>query len=181
MWRNAFEPTGGRGDVWGESRYGEPCRECAFSWKLDPSDADRITDAAPQLFGTLFRGMISSTSEVPGWSALGYVWHVADNFRIWAERVIAAALSRHAGIVTYDPDALAAARGYEQMTLSAALWSLSRGVGDWQVARPIGMEAQGVSLVHPVDGRLDLADARRQLAHEVEHHITDVRRRFERA
>jgi hypothetical protein len=44
------------------------------------------------------------------WNVSGYIAHMTDNTRIWAERVIAVARGADAHVVPYDPDLLAEAR-----------------------------------------------------------------------
>lgn len=62
------------------------------------------------------------------WSAGAYVSHVADNFRIWAERLAAASLGSNTTLVPYDCEALGRARGHLQLPLDGALWSLERAI-----------------------------------------------------
>lgn len=165
---------------WGRSLYGEPCRECVFSWEIDVGSADVIVAAAPDRFAQLVAGRdLAARSPGCAWAACAYIWHVADNFRVWAERIIALATTGDNTVVTYDPSALGAARGYESLPASAALWSLSRAVDDWHSALAIAQPMPGLVLRHPVAGVLTLVDVRRQLAHEVEHHAWDVTRALE--
>jgi hypothetical protein len=165
---------------WGRSLYAEPCRECAFSWEIDVGSTDVIVAGAPDRFAQLLVGR-DPASRSPGcaWSAYGYVWHVADNFRVWAERVMALVTTGDNRVVTYDPSTLGAARGYESLPVSAALWSLGRAVDDWHAAFGRVEQEPGVILRHPVGSALTLVDVRRQLAHEVQHHALDVGRALE--
>lgn len=56
---------------------------------------------------------------------------VADNLRIWAERLAGSAAGAKA-VGAYDDNLLAAARFYSDVPLSAALWSIERARGDAQ-------------------------------------------------
>jgi hypothetical protein len=44
-----------------------------------------------------------------GWNVCGYIAHMTDNTRIWAERLVAVARGADAHVVPYDPDLLAKA------------------------------------------------------------------------
>jgi hypothetical protein len=56
----------------------------------------------------------NGTERLPdlGWNASGYLAHMTDNTRIWAERLIAVARGADPHVVPYDPDLLAASRHY---------------------------------------------------------------------
>jgi hypothetical protein len=107
------------------------------------------------------------------WNATAYVVHVADVLRIWSERIAAVTLGSPDPVVPYDEDRLGDARGYVDLPLSGALWSVGRAVGDWRAAEEL-TESAAVTLAHPEQGSLSLDDVRRIMAHEVEHHVADV-------
>lgn len=161
---------------WGRSVYGEPCRECGYRWSLADVQAIDLVAAAPASYGDLLRGLVGSERQLDlGWSAGTYVWHVADNLRIWAERLAGASLGAPGVVVPYDDELLARARGYQDMALEAALWSLHRAVGDWQEAVKLASE-KGVVLHHPERGDQTVQDVMRNNAHEVHHHGFDIMR-----
>ena len=81
------------------------------------------------------------------WSVSAYVSHVADNLRIWAERLAGIAAGAPPEVGGYDESALARARGYQQIPLQAALWSLSRSVAGWQHA--VGADPADRHRPHP--------------------------------
>jgi DinB superfamily len=109
------------------------------------------------------------------WSVGAYVCHVADNLRIWAER-LAGASSGSGGVVgPYDENLLAAARAYDTIPLVAAQWSLTRAVGDW-LAAVADSPTRGVVLRHPERGDLTLSDVVRANAHDAAHHRWDIQR-----
>jgi hypothetical protein len=112
-----------------------------------------------------------------GWSAGEYVCHVTDNLRIWAERLAGAALGGSAVVATYDPDGLAAARRYDHVPVSGALWSLGQAAAEWTAAIELA-EAQRVILVHPERGALSVLDVASGNAHDAQHHGWDIERRF---
>src|SRR4029077_17514220 len=114
------------------------------------------------------------------WSVTGYVCHVGDNLRIWAERLVSAARGATHGLTLYDEKALAVARRYDSITIEGALWSLGRAVADWQVAVALAKE-HSVVLQHPERGAVPVDDVVRANAHDVAHHGWDIRRSIEAA
>jgi hypothetical protein len=76
-------------------------------------------------------------------------------------------------IVPYDEGRLGAIRGYANLPLAGALWSLERAARDWQAAEELAQSA-GVTLDHPEQGRLILDEVRKIMAHDIEHHAADL-------
>jgi hypothetical protein len=109
------------------------------------------------------------------WSVVAYVCHVADNLRIWAERLAGMASGATRPVGRYDQDLLAQARRYDEVALGGALWSLDRAVEEWTDA-VVQAEHVGVTLVHPDRGEQTLLDVVRSNAHDARHHRWDVRR-----
>jgi hypothetical protein len=160
----------------GPDLYGDPCRECGFDWSMAPGGASSVIERAPARFRSALAES-GGDARPPGasWSVIAYVAHVADNIRIWAERLVAAAgASRE--VAAYDQDALARVRGYESMTLASVLWSLERAVGDWRAAWGDAVPAHDLGLRHPEMGALSLNDIVRMVAHDTTHHLMDVAR-----
>jgi hypothetical protein len=110
------------------------------------------------------------------WTVQAYIWHAGDNLRIWAERLAGAASAAGGLVAAYDQDLLSEARGYKAMPLGTAIWSLARATGDWREARRMIGERGDVVLEHPAMGSFTLADVTRQVAHDLHHHLEDVRR-----
>jgi hypothetical protein len=77
--------------------------------------------------------VVNGTKQLPelGWNVSGYIAHMRDNTRIWAERVIAVARGADARVVPYDADLLAKARHYNDVALQGARWSLRIAVESW--------------------------------------------------
>jgi len=75
----------------------------------------------------------SGSERLPelGWSVSGYIAHMTDNTRIWAERLIAVARGADAHVVPYDDNLLAEARRYNDVALRGAQWSLRIAVESW--------------------------------------------------
>jgi hypothetical protein len=154
--------------------FGDPCRECGYTWDLEADAARAIVRELPTQVDLTLRGR-QGTERTPdlSWNATAYVCHLADNLRIWAERVAGASLGSTEPIASYDEDALGVARDYGHIPLVAARWSLERAVNDWSEAR--SLEPQ-LPLQHPFLGELGAATVERIMGHEAVHHLADLRR-----
>ncbi len=163
-------------DAWGRSLYGDPCRECGFSWSTSRDEAVGMIEALPFLYAKLLAGATGKERHSDlSWSATAYVCHVADNLRIWAERLAGAAAGSDGSVGAYDNDLLAKARAYELIPLVAAQWSLRRAVDDW-LAIVTASATSGVILRHPERGGLTLDDVACANAHDATHHGWDIQR-----
>jgi hypothetical protein len=161
--------------------YGDPCRQCGYRWSIARNAAVALVAAAPSSFSALLAGDDGRARHPDlGWTVTGYVCHVADNLRIWGERLVGAACGGSGVVSTYDETALAAVRRYETIAIEGALWSLGRAVADWQVAVALATE-QSVVLHHPDRGTVSVAEVVRANAHDVAHHGWDIRRSLETA
>ncbi|HEY0215457.1 MAG TPA: DinB family protein [Cellulomonas sp.] len=163
-------------ELWGAPLYGNPCRECGYGWDLTPLEAVRAVGDAPGRFAAV---LVTAPRplRIPelGWSTAGYLRHVADNLEAWAYRLDSARVDGRVTTVGYDPDALAAARDYENATVGAALAALRRVVPGWTDAVEAALEA-GVVLDHATRGPQRAQDVARNNGHDVLHHLHDVRR-----
>jgi hypothetical protein len=119
----------------------------------------------------------AGTERLPelGWSVSGYIAHMTDNTRIWAERLIAVARGADAHVVPYDPDLLAQARHYNDVALLGATWSLRRSVEDWLRAVEEAASAS-VVMLHSERGAMDVSDVVASNAHDSHHHCWDLAR-----
>jgi hypothetical protein len=161
---------------WGPSVYGDPCRECEFAWTTPVPEAIALVANLPVAFGGLLEGR-AGTEQHPdlNWSVTGYVLHVADNLRIWAERLMGVLGGAPRLVANYDENKLANARSYREIPLQAAMWSLTRSVDDWLTAVEAA-PVSGVVMVHPVRGELVLSDVILSNAHDALHHRWDIER-----
>jgi pimeloyl-ACP methyl ester carboxylesterase len=162
---------------WGARQYGDPCRECGFDWSISTPHARALVESAAERWADALHGF-DGTQRHPdlAWTAGGYVCHVVDNLRIWAERLAGATSWRiPTPIALYDTDLLAQARAYEAVPVAGALWSLRRAVDDWSTAVAAALAAHA-TLDHPERGRITAEDVVVTNAHDSWHHEWDVAR-----
>jgi hypothetical protein len=149
-------------------------------------DSVALVSKVPTTYAGMLQGASGDERSDPSaWTATAYVSHVADNLRIWAERLAGIVRGGSPEVGGYDQDALAAARGYESISLPSALWSLSRSVDDWldvvaEVAEVAAEVADALPrppvLVHPERGPQSLVEVARSNAHDAFHHQWDIQR-----
>lgn len=73
---------------WGPATYGQPCRGCAFDWSLTLDDAVALMSELAADYGELLAGATGAEHHPDlDWPVAAYVSHVADNLRIWSERL----------------------------------------------------------------------------------------------
>jgi hypothetical protein len=161
---------------WGISLYGDPCRECGFSWAVDLDGATLAVTGTGAAYAALLRGATGRERHPDlAWSVSAYVCHVADNLRIWAERLAGIASGAGPRVAPYDESLLAEARQYGSIPLEAAMWSLGTAIVDWTEA--VGRSARsGPVLVHPERGEQTLAEVVTSNAHDAAHHGWDIAR-----
>lgn len=161
---------------WGQTTYGDPCMECGFEWSITFDDALAAVRLAPAQFRAYLSGA-AGTERHPDlhWSVAAYVCHVVDNLRIWAERLAGITSGAGSDVAAYDQELLATARDYEQVKLSAALWSMDRSVADWLSAVEQARVCD-VVLRHSERGEINPVDVVRTNAHDTCHHGWDIRR-----
>lgn len=154
---------------------GGACADCGFVWATDRDVALAHLDGAAGRFADLLDGREARPAPAPGWwSPSGYVWHVADVTRAWAERLHSLAAQPEARWAPFDPDELARARHYDELPASTGPWALARSVE--ALHDGLALHDHHATFLHPEWGRGTVTDALRWLAHEVVHHELDVRR-----
>jgi hypothetical protein len=160
---------------WGRRTYGEPCRDCGFSWKIDRSQAELLVAGLNSRLAQVL-AHASGTERHPAleWPVTSYVAHIGDNLRIWAERLAGITLGGSSVVTAYDQDALARARTYDSISLPGALWTLEHSVSDWLEA--VGMASSQLTMNHPHRGELSLEDVIQSNAHDAVHHEWDIKR-----
>lgn len=163
-------------ETWGAELYGDPCRDCGFDWQTSTQDAIEIVRELPSGFTHLLKHHTGFERHPDlSWNASAYVSHVSDNLRIWAERLAGARISRAYEVPAYDQDLLAQARHYNDIVLSAALWSLTDAVDAWVDSVTLAIPLK-VTLVHATRGKQTIQDIARNNAHDGVHHAWDVQR-----
>lgn len=169
-------------NAWWISVYGDPCRECGFDWSQAPEPIVATVEVIPDELDALLAGRTGderAPDAHPGptsWSAKAYVFHVADNLRIFAERLEGVFAGASPALAAYDQDQLAAARDYEAMSVQSALWSVRGAVATWAAATREALTRPSVTYLHAERGELTAAEITRGPAHDAVHHLWDVRR-----
>jgi hypothetical protein len=163
-------------ELWGAGLYGQPCRGCGFDWDVTPTDALATGARIPAQFAERLVGATGRERHPELlWTPSMYVSHVADNLRIWAERLTGARVAGAAEVVGYDQDLLARVRRYDEIALPAALWSLDWASRAW-VEVVEDAVASDVVLWHETRGEQRGSDVARNNAHDAYHHLLDVSR-----
>jgi hypothetical protein len=160
---------------WGPRTYGDRCRECGFAWDCELSDALALVEGVvPRLHGLVDDAGGRERHSDLGWSVVGYVCHIGDNLRIWAERLAGITRGDAPVVGSYDDNQLAAARAYDTIGLAGAMWSLERAVRDWLEA--VRAAPSGLTMNHPERGVIGLDDIVRSNTHDAMHHAWDITR-----
>jgi hypothetical protein len=161
---------------WGRQAFGDPCRECGYRWDTSTSVGVASVAGIGAEFRIALRGSDGDVTHPElSWSAKGYVLHVADNLRIWAERLEARVAGAAEVVATYDDNSLAIARNYEGMSMESAWVALDHAVAQWLEAVRKGLDARP-TLRHPERGLLSIDDVIATNCHDARHHLWDVRR-----
>ncbi len=162
--------------MWGARFYGDPCRECGYSWAISPEEATALILDAPRRYAELLDGADGSVRHPDlTWSVTMYVEHVSDNLRNWAERIMSAVAAGQTTLRPTDQDVVAAARGYESMPLATALWSMKHSANIWADAMAASA-GQEIVFSHPTRGQQSLVELILTVAHDTAHHEWDIRR-----
>jgi hypothetical protein len=168
-------------NAWWIAEWGDPCRECGFSWSVAPESAIAAVEQVPAQLDVLLQGCTGDERSAvahPGqlsWSAKAYVFHVADNLRIFAERLRGVFAGGSTVLAAYDQDELAAARNYEAMSLQSALWSVHTATEAWAAAARESL-TRPFTYQHAERGELTATEITRGPAHDALHHHVDVMR-----
>jgi hypothetical protein len=163
-------------EKWGADLYGDPCRECGFGFGLTPAEAIAAVRDVPAAYAERLAGA-TGREQLPGlaWNTAAYASHVADNLRSWSGWLAGGYLGGDLNVPGYDPDQLAQARRYNELSLAGALWSLRWAAGAWAEAVTEGLARQ-VVLQHATRGPQRAEDIARNNAHDAHHHLWDIDR-----
>jgi hypothetical protein len=163
-------------DKWGAALYGDPCRACGFSWKTEKEAIISLVRRLPTEVDVLVDGATGAERHPDlGWNVSGYLAHMTDNTRIWSERLVGVARGADAHIAPYDPDLLAEARQYNDVSLPGVMWSFHRAVEGWEWAVEEA-DAAGVVMLHSERGAMTIFDVVAANAHDSVHHRWDLAR-----
>lgn len=156
------------------------CHECGFDYDADvfPAMTDVVADVAAVLRGP---GDLRSRREPDMWSPLEYACHLRDVLLVQRERVLAGRRAEgymcqpmgrdervdHDGYADQSPEAVA-----RQLTDAALMFTtvLDRlAPADWQ---------RTILYSYPAPEWRSLRWVERHTAHEVRHHLLDIRRQL---
>lgn len=152
------------------------CDECGFAWTVAVAEAIEVVRRGPAaVTAALPPAPAARRSPGPGmWSAAEYVWHLVDVLRIGRERLWTLRWDPGAGIPCWDENALAVARRYPALSTAVGLRALEDAAAGWVSA---ALETDPAArTTHPMFGVLTRDDVIRRNAHEMHHHLLDVRR-----
>jgi hypothetical protein len=169
-------------NAWWIAEWGNPCRECGLDWSSSPDSVIAAVEELPDKFDAALAEHTGDERapdahlHQPSWSAKAYVFHVADNLRIFAERLDGVFAGAPTTLAAYDQDELADARNYEAMSVQSALWSLRMAVTTWSAATREALVRASVNYLHAERGELNAAEITRGTGHDALHHYWDVTR-----
>lgn len=151
------------------------CAECSFDWQCDRDHAVAVVSRGPAEVADAMNAVPDLMARSPEiWSATMYVWHLVDVLRIGTERLLTLVLDPSFGIACWDENALAVARRYAVLSPTVGLTVLRRQAKEWEdVAASV---PDDVEVEHPQFGVMGATEIIRRNAHEVQHHIGDIRR-----
>jgi hypothetical protein len=163
-------------NAWWIEEWGDPCRECGFDWATPPEAVIAAVEALPAKFDAALAGRTGDERAPDAtWSVKAYVFHVADNLRVFAERLEGVFAGGSTALAAYDQDELAAARNYEAMSLASALWSMRTATEAWAAAARESL-TRATTYRHAERGELTATEITRGPGHDALHHYHDVTR-----
>jgi hypothetical protein len=166
-------------EAWGSPLYGDPCRACGFAWSLSQADAIKMVEGAPERLASQLAATDGRTRHPDlGWSASGYVAHIADNLRIWSEQLGGVLAGGDPHVPGYDEKLLAEARHYNDIPLASTLWAVRRSVADWVPTMTAALAGE-VVLLHAGRGAHSAAEIVMSNTHDLYHHEWDISRTLE--
>ncbi|MCV7191709.1 DinB family protein [Mycolicibacterium brumae] len=159
----------------GVEEYGEPCRECGYSWSHSFDELIALHKRVHAGFDKTVRAhTYGARIDELAWSVGEYICHVADNESIWVERFTGLPAMAEPRVAPYDQDALAAARHYPEIPFESAMGAMRRARAAFVSAAY--MTPQELTFFHPEPGAITVLDALRLAIHDSHHHLWDVRR-----
>jgi hypothetical protein len=151
------------------------CAECGFDWKIPHQDAIDLVAQGPDAAVAAITGIYEPTQRTGSrWSASMYVWHLVDVLRIGTERLLTLTHDPGRGITCWDENALAEARRYQQLSPAVGLIVLRSAAHAWATIAAVAPD--DIEVRHPQFGTLGALEIIRRNAHEVHHHLIDIKR-----
>jgi hypothetical protein len=151
------------------------CAECGFGWGSSRQAAIDLVAAGPDAAAGALAGVVDPMRRAgTRWSASMYVWHLVDVLRIGTERLLTLTHDPARGITSWDENALARDRHYHEQSPVVGLIALRSAARDWVTAAQAAPADSQVH--HPQFGPLGAVEVIRRNAHEVHHHLGDIRR-----
>lgn len=151
------------------------CAECGFDWNSSRQAAIDLVAAGPDAAAGALAGVVDPMRQAGArWSASMYVWHLVDVLRIGTERLLTLTHDPDRGITCWDENALARDRHYHELSPVVGLIALTSAARDWVTAALAAPASARVR--HPQFGMLGAAEVITRNAHEVHHHLWDIRR-----
>jgi hypothetical protein len=152
------------------------CPECGFDW--DEAGYELLVGQCVSniaAFGGVLSRIDPAQAVGPGlWSASRYVWHTVDVLRFGTERLWTISSDPAFGVPVWDENVVAEARSYDELSPLVGLIALIAAADAWRTA---SLEApHDVKTPHPEVGSIAAFDVVQRNAHEVCHHLWDVRR-----
>jgi hypothetical protein len=149
------------------------CAECQFDWSRSRGSCrDLVVAAHHDALAALDNLADPTRRRGARWSASMYVWHLVDVLRIGSERLLTLRLDPARGIACWDENLLAEARRYALLSPVVGLAMLDVAARQWLDAAE---QAPDADIAHPRYGTLSTVDVIRRNAHEVQHHLQDIR------
>jgi hypothetical protein len=152
------------------------CPECGFDWE-EPGYQVLVGQCVSNIavFGAVLSRIDPAEAVEPGlWSASRYVWHTVDVLRFGTERLWTISADPSFGVPAWDENIVADVRSYDALSPIVGLIALISAADTWRTA---SLEAPHEVLTpHPEAGVIDAFDVVQRNAHEVCHHLWDVRR-----
>ena len=160
----------------GSERQEAQCPECGFDWdeaSYEVLVGQCVTNIA--VFGGVLSRIDPAEAVEPGlWSASRYVWHTVDVLRFGTERLWTISADPAFGVPAWDENIVAEVRSYDELSPIVGLIALLSAADGWRTA---AFEApHDVTTLHPESGAICAFDVVQRNAHEVRHHLWDVRR-----
>ncbi len=157
------------------------CRECGFPYALSPlavaARADRELDAVREAVATVPVELRGYRPAPAVWSVNAYVAHLAEAAAVIAGRIQTIIAHNRPPLASYDQDQTARVGRFDERPADDSLIALRQTVSACTAEiRGLAPGSWARTGLHAEAGEVRLSDIAHDLAHELEHHATDIRR-----